>query len=101
MIAAALELDLPARYVTGYLAPREDGGPHEASHAWAEIWVKGLGWVGFDAANECCPDEYYLRLGCGRDAEEAAPIRGSYRGVSHHALDIKVAVQQAEQFSEQ
>lgn len=97
LIAAAMTRDLPARYVTGYLAQREAGLPHEASHAWAEIWIDGLGWVGFDPANECCPDEHYLRIGCGRDAEDAAPIRGSYRGAGHHTLDVDVAVQQCGQ----
>jgi transglutaminase-like putative cysteine protease len=100
MIASALERDLPARYVTGYLAPREDDAPHEASHAWAEVWIEGLGWVGFDPANACCPDEHYLRVGTGRDAEDAAPIRGSYRGASLHVLDVQVSVTQQQSQSQ-
>ena len=40
----------------------------------------GLGWVGFDPANRCCPDERYIRLGSGLDAQDAAPIRGISRG---------------------
>ncbi|GAB1364405.1 hypothetical protein MASR1M32_36410 [Rhodobacter sp.] len=42
--------------------------------------VPGLGWVGFDPANRCCPDDRYIRLGSGFDARSAAPIRGIARG---------------------
>ena len=97
LIACALILDMPARYVSGYLHATEDGVPHEAAHAWAELWVPGLGWVGFDAANRCCPDDRYVRLGSGRDAREAAPIRGIARGPGSENLDVTVSVQAAQQ----
>ena len=69
----------------------------QASHAWAEIWVAGLGWVGFDAANRCCPDDRYIRLGSGFDAAGAAPIRGVAQGTGEEAPDVSVAVQQVQQ----
>lgn len=69
----------------------------EATHAWAEIWVAGLGWVGFDAANRCCPDDRYIRLGSGFDAAGAAPIRGVAQGVGDEELTVTVAVQQMQQ----
>jgi len=97
LIAAALTVDMPARYVTGYLFATEDTEGAEASHAWAELYVSGLGWVGFDPTNQCCPDEKYIRLGSGADAEDAAPIRGVTIGVSEETLDVSVAVQQAAQ----
>jgi transglutaminase-like putative cysteine protease len=97
LIALAQAQGLPARYVTGYLAAREGEPPHEASHAWAEIFVEGLGWVGFDPANACCPDERYIRMGSGRDADGAAPIRGSFRGKGTHQINLEVAVGQAAQ----
>jgi transglutaminase-like putative cysteine protease len=70
---------------------------HEASHAWAEVHVEGLGWVGFDAANRCCPDERYIRLGSGRDAGEAAPIRGIAGGLVDEEMDVEVVVAQSQQ----
>jgi len=97
LIAAAHVLDVPGRYVTGYLHTEEDGGPHEASHAWAELWVDGLGWVGFDPANRCCPDENYVRLGSGFDSVDAAPIRGVTQGSGTEELQVNVAIQQMEQ----
>jgi transglutaminase-like putative cysteine protease len=92
LIALAHLAGLPARYVTGYLLTGEDTEAGEASHAWAEIHVDGLGWVGFDPANRCCPDERYIRLGSGRDAREAAPIRGVSRGGGVEAMDVSVVV---------
>ncbi len=97
LIAVALATDMPARYVTGYLHSSDEGGAQEASHAWAEIHVDGLGWVGFDPSNRCCPDERYIRLGSGQDALDAAPIRGIARGGGDESLKVSVAVQQVAQ----
>lgn len=97
LIACARRMGLPARYVSGYLFADEEGIPHEAAHAWAEIHVTGLGWVGFDPANRCCPDARYIRLGSGMDAQDAAPIRGVARGVGAESLDVTVAVQSLQQ----
>ena len=97
LIALARLRDLPARYVSGYLFADAEGAPHEAAHAWAEIWIDELGWIGFDPANRCCPDERYIRLGCGADARAAAPIRGIARGVTHEVMEIAVAVAATQQ----
>lgn len=97
LIAVARAAGLPARYVSGYLFADADGVAHEAAHAWAEVHVAGLGWVGFDPANRCCPDDRYIRLGSGLDAQDAAPIRGIARGVGAESLDVTVAVQSLQQ----
>ncbi|MEM0946705.1 MAG: transglutaminase family protein [Pseudomonadota bacterium] len=96
MIATAHHLGLPARYVTGYLFASEEDGAHEASHAWAEIYVPDLGWVGFDPSNNSCPDDRYIRLGSGADAAEAAPIRGVAQGAGEEHLEVRVAVDQVQ-----
>ncbi len=101
LIACAHLAGLPARYVSGYLNATEDGSPHEASHAWAEIFIDGLGWVGFDAANKCCPNDQYIRLGSGFDAQDAAPIRGLVLGGSEEDLDVTVKIAAQEQRQQQ
>ena len=88
---------LPARYVSGYLHSTIDGQAHDAAHAWAEIQVEGLGWIGFDAANRCCPDERYVRLGSGLDSADAAPIRGIAMGTGAEELDVSVRVEEMPQ----
>jgi transglutaminase-like putative cysteine protease len=92
-IAASRVLTIPARYVTGYLM-LEGETAAQAHHAWAEAWVDGLGWVGFDAANGHCPTDNYVRLACGLDADYAAPVTGSRRGGDGETLDVTVMVQQ-------
>lgn len=101
LIACARSRGIPARYVSGYLFADAGGQAHEAAHAWAELHVPGLGWVGFDPANACCPDARYIRLGSGFDAQDAAPIRGIARGVTAadraESLAVAVAVRPADQ----
>ncbi len=97
LISAARAGGVPARYVSGYLQSDESGALHEASHAWAELFVQGLGWIGFDPTNSCCPDERYIRLGSGLDGQDAAPIRGVSRGTGAESLSVTVAVQLQEQ----
>lgn len=97
LIAVARVAGMPARYVSGYLFADAAGESHEAAHAWAEVFVEGLGWVGFDPANRCCPDDRYIRLGSGFDARDAAPIRGIARGAGVETLDVTVAIGAAQQ----
>lgn len=97
LTAVARVRDLPARYVSGYLHSTLDGQSHDAAHAWAEVFVEGLGWVGFDAANHCCPDDRYVRLGSGLDAQDAAPIRGVVRGQGEEKMVVAVRVEEIEQ----
>lgn len=101
LISCARERGLPARYASGYLHSTDDGTPHEAAHAWAEIHVGPLGWVGFDAANACCPDDRYVRLGSGFDAQDAAPVRGMAFGQGTEALVVRVHVEEVPPGQEQ
>lgn len=66
----------------------------EAGHAWAELHIDGLGWVGLDPANRCGPDERYIRVGSGLDAHDAAPIRGVTLGGGFETMEISVHVAQ-------
>jgi transglutaminase-like putative cysteine protease len=93
-ISAAREAHIPARYVTGYLL-LEGQEQADAHHAWAEAWVDGLGWVGFDVANRICPTDHYVRIGAGLDAQYATPIRGSNRGGIGESLEVEVSVVQS------
>ena len=99
IIAMARVAGLPARYVSGYLHASEDGNLHEAAHAWGEIYIDArLGWVGFDPANNCCPDDRYIRLGSGYDAQDAAPVKGLALGaIGRETMDVTVALDAVQQ----
>jgi transglutaminase-like putative cysteine protease len=93
MIAAARHLGRPARYVSGYLM-MEGVTDQEASHAWAEVFIDGLGWVGFDVSNAQCPDDRYVRVAVGRDYADAAPVHGLRQGDATEELCVSLQVQQ-------
>ncbi len=92
-IAAARLLGYPARYVSGYLM-MTDRIEQEAGHAWAEAWVDGLGWTGFDVSNGICPDARYIQIATGLDYDDAAPIRGLVYGAGDENLVVSIQVQQ-------
>jgi transglutaminase-like putative cysteine protease len=92
-ISAARALRVPARYVVGYLLA-QDANLTE-THAWAEAFVPDIGWVGFDPANRLCPTDRYIRLACGLDAADAAPIRGNVSGNHQERLCASVDISQA------
>lgn len=75
--AAARHLGLPARHISGYVAPEggEDGGG-EVRH-WAEAHVPKIGWVSFDAGRNICGTEHYVRLAVGLDAVGVQALRST------------------------
>ncbi len=91
--SAARLLGLPARYVSGYLM-MNDRVEQDASHAWAEAFFDGIGWVGFDISNGYSPDERYIRVATGIDFTEAAPINGMRMGGSGEGVLVSLRVEQ-------
>lgn len=92
-IGAARSLGMPARYVSGYLM-MDDRVEQEASHAWAEAFVEGIGWIGFDVSNGISPDARYVRVATGRDYRDAAPITGIRYGALDESMHVTLAVEQ-------
>jgi transglutaminase-like putative cysteine protease len=91
LIAAARSTGLPARYVAGHIY-RPDEPEGHAGHGWAEIWIDGYGWIGFDAFEGFCPTDNYVRVAIGLDHREAAPVSGLRMGGGHEALAVNVHV---------
>ena len=84
-IEGARSLGFGARFVTGYLYdPALDGGDAMqgagATHAWAEIYLPGAGWVEFDPTNGLIAGENLIRVAVTRDPAQAVPIGGSFAG---------------------
>ena len=87
-------MGVPARYVSGYLM-MNDRVDQDASHAWAEAFVQGIGWIGFDVSNQISPDERYVRVATGLDYSEAAPVSGLRIGKQgEEELEVSIQVQQ-------
>ena len=91
LIAAARAAGYPARYVAGHLYRPETIDSHTA-HGWAELFVEGYGWIGFDALEGRCPTDDYVRIAVGLDHREAAPLSGARIGGGREALSVNVHV---------
>lgn len=91
-IAAARLLDVPARYVAGYVHDPEQSAESHWSHGWAEAFVDGLGWVGFDPTRKICVTDHYIRLSWGQDAFDCAPLRGVAHLAGNISMEVDVTV---------
>jgi transglutaminase-like putative cysteine protease len=96
-VAAARMLDVPARYVAGHRCAPSDQNGAEVPHAWAEVHVAGLGWLGFDPAGGVVAGYAYVACGVGLDAADAAALRGVPPASGVHDLTLRVAVAHVQQ----
>jgi transglutaminase-like putative cysteine protease len=78
-IACFRSLNLPSRYVSGYLRtvpppgkPRLAGA--DASHAWVSVYGGEAGWFDFDPTNNVMPATDHITIGWGRDYSDVCPI---------------------------
>ena len=92
-LAAARMWKFPARYVSGYLM-LNDRVEQDASHAWVEVHVEGLGWLGIDISNGISPDERYVPVATGLDYSECAPVSGMRFGTGEESMIVTLQVQQ-------
>ena len=98
MMEAARSLGLAARFVSGYLYDEKlvgagggviGGG---ATHAWAQVFLPGAGWVEFDPTNALIGGRNLIRVAVARDASQAAPLVGSYSGAPEDFTSMQVEV---------
>src|SRR5688500_1339889 len=94
-IAVARRAGIPARYISGHLFRRDGEHVQEAAHAWAEACIPDLGWTAFDAVNGICTDDAYIRVACGLDYRDAAPVAGARAGGGEENLTVEVRVSEA------
>ncbi len=95
MIALVRTVGIPCRYVSGYLYQREseaDRSSTNATHAWVEVFLPYLGWVGFDPTNNLLAHERHIRTALGRDYADVPPTHGIYRGRTKSELYVAVKV---------
>jgi transglutaminase-like putative cysteine protease len=100
MIALVRRLNVPCRYVSGYMFHRDetekDRSLEGASHAWVEALVPGLGWVAFDPTNNLVGGDRHIRVAIGRDYADVPPTRGVYKGEAQSELSVAVTVSSAD-----
>ena len=102
MIALVRPLQVPCRYVSGYMFHRDptreqqDRSLEGASHAWIEALVPRLGWIAFDPTNNLIGADRHIRVAIGRDYADVPPTRGVYKGEAQSELSVAVTVSQSD-----
>ena len=71
----------------------DDTNIQDASHAWAEVYIEHLGWVGFDISNSISPDNRYVKLAVGFDYSDVIPIFGIRVGDSDEKINTKIIIE--------
>jgi transglutaminase-like putative cysteine protease len=96
MITLLREIQIPARYVSGYLYHRtdtQDRSVADATHAWCEAFLPGYGWIGLDPTNNLLATERHIRTAIGRDYSDVPPTKGNYIKLRGKGTgEMKVAV---------
>ena len=98
IIAILRNWGIPARYVSGYLfTDRElgDRSDPDATHAWVEVFLPSLRWVGIDPTNNTVAGERHVSVAIGRDYDDVPPSRGVYKGEAESQLAVAVSVRRA------
>jgi transglutaminase-like putative cysteine protease len=92
-IAACRSLGIAARFVSGYLYgnPQQE---HEL-HAWAEVYLPGAGWRGFDPTEGRAIMNNHISLGASADFDQLAPVMGTFQGQAASTLSTEVDIDPA------
>jgi transglutaminase-like putative cysteine protease len=100
-IACLRSINLPARYVSGYLRtypppgqPRMVGA--DASHAWVSAYCPGIGWIDVDPTNDVVPSTGHVTIAWGRDFGDVSPLHGLILGGGAHTLKVGVDLEALE-----
>ena len=86
-------LGFAARLVSGYYCDRGTGpGPRRSTHAWAEVFLPGGGWIPFDPTNAAMGGFDLVPVAIGGDMERIMPVTGSYIGPVGAYIGLTVEV---------
>jgi transglutaminase-like putative cysteine protease len=95
-VEAVRTLGLGARIVSGYLHDKRSeltGSAGDGStHAWAEVYLPGAGWIAFDPTNRAVGSGNLIPIAVARDVHQVVPVSGSFAGPADALLDFTVRV---------
>lgn len=101
MLSVLRTAGLPARYVCGYIESDSQAAGASAgralvgstaTHAWVEVMLPGLQWVAVDPTNDQWCGERHITVALGRDFEDAAPVRGTFKGSGSQSMKVRVTM---------
>ena len=91
--AACRSVGLASRFVSGYEVEAAREPAHADMHAWAEVYLPGGGWRGFDPSRGLAAGISHVAVAAGLEPEMAAPVSGSYWGAGHSSLESSIRME--------
>lgn len=85
-------LGLAARFVSGYLCTGSSAGPGGSTHAWAEVYLPGAGWRGYDSTLGETTGGSHIAVAVARHPSAVPPVAGSFVGPAGLAPTLFVGV---------
>ena len=98
-IAAARRLGFAARFVSGYIYFDPATIRMGTTHAWAEVFIPGAGWKGFDPTIGRIAGSDHIAVAAVRRPEDAAPVAGSFIGAPGASMTVNVHVVEQGEFA--
>lgn len=96
-VEAVRSLGFGARIVSGYLfnpgSSLTGSTDYGSTHAWAEVFVSGAGWITFDPTNRSMGGANLIPVAVIRHIAQAVPISGSFMGAADALLSMDVTVE--------
>ena len=96
-VEAARALGFGARVVSGYIFNPSQPFGTGTTHAWAEVFVPGAGWITFDPTNRQMGGFNLIPVAVARDLNQAMPVSGTFTGGGGDQMSLTVAVRVTEQ----
>jgi len=93
MLQILRTLNIPCRYVSGYICPSKDGMRGDgATHTWVDAWIPTHGWAGIDPTNNVWVTNNHVKLAVGSEFKDCTPAKGTFKGPAHQLLSVYVSV---------
>ncbi len=90
-------MKLAARFVSGYFCEKPDSPDSKPElHAWAEVYVPGGGWVGFDPTLGLVCHGFHIALSTSATPELTLPVSGTYRGTASSEMQTFLEIENKE-----
>jgi transglutaminase-like putative cysteine protease len=89
-IECCRSVGIAARFVSGYCLGDPAAGSH--MHAWAEVYLPGAGWRGFDPSRGLSVSEDHIAVAASHCAQDASPTHGNFRGAAEASIDAEISI---------